>query len=251
MVAHSVLHLSFYHCQHDTVWWDSSVGAQAFMGALLPRLRAANNGPSPIMPFELEVVFCLEVWHHLSHGKNYKEMHWIHAQIPISGPLSWKFVFSFLDLSQVFRDFRAEAFHLFICISGPGCSLRCVYCFLWLFIESNQVVEAALISRTQRLEQTLMDVEPQVRLTALNMIWFSPKKISLPCPSSCACKAVANNFIENSLSGGLGRGGHYSWTLFIRLFQIPCVSMTQLTSSTCRSCKSCFGILMLMECQGA
>jgi hypothetical protein len=24
------------------------------MGALLPRLRAANNGPSPIMPFELE-----------------------------------------------------------------------------------------------------------------------------------------------------------------------------------------------------
>jgi hypothetical protein len=86
MVAHSVLHLSFYHCQHDTVWWDSSVGAQAFMGALLPRLRAANNGPSPIMPFELEVV------------------------------------------------------------------------------------EAALISRTQRLERTLMDVEPQVRLTALNMI---------------------------------------------------------------------------------
>jgi hypothetical protein len=137
MVAQSVLHLSFYHCQHDTVWWDSSVGAQAFMGALLPRLRAANNGPSPIMPFELEVVFCLEVWHHLSHGKNYKEMHWIHAHIPISCPLSWKFVFSFLDLSQVFWKFRAEALHLFICISGPGCSLRCLYCFLWLFIESN------------------------------------------------------------------------------------------------------------------
>ncbi len=137
MVAHSVLHLSFYHCQHDTVWWDSSVGAQAFMAALLPRLRAANNGPSPIMPFELEVVFCLEVWHHLSHAKNYKEMHWIHAHIPISCTLSWKFVFSFLDLSQVFRNFRAEAFHLFICVSGPGCSLRCLYCFSRLFIESN------------------------------------------------------------------------------------------------------------------
>ncbi len=79
MVAHSVLHLSFYHCQHDTVWWDSSVGAHVFMGA--------NNGPSPIMPFELEVVFCLEVWHHFSHGKNYKEMHWIHAHILISCPL--------------------------------------------------------------------------------------------------------------------------------------------------------------------
>jgi magnesium transporter len=65
-----------------------SVGAQAFMAALLPRLRAANNGPSPIMPFELEVVFCLEVWHHLSHAKNYKEMHWIHAHIPISCTLS-------------------------------------------------------------------------------------------------------------------------------------------------------------------
>ncbi|KAH8968541.1 hypothetical protein BDL97_03G133100 [Sphagnum fallax] len=62
-----------------------SVGAQAFMGALLPRLRAANNGPSPIMPFELEVV------------------------------------------------------------------------------------EAALISRTQRLERTLMDVEPQV-LSLLKML---------------------------------------------------------------------------------
>ncbi len=71
-------------------------------------------------------------------------------------------------------------------------------------------MEAALISRTQRLERTLMDVEPQVRLTALNMIGFSPKKISLPCPSSCACKAVAINFIEHSLSEGLGRGGHYS-----------------------------------------
>ncbi|CAK9200791.1 unnamed protein product [Sphagnum troendelagicum] len=34
----------------------NSLGAQGFMNALLPRLRAATNGPGPIMPFELEVV---------------------------------------------------------------------------------------------------------------------------------------------------------------------------------------------------
>jgi hypothetical protein len=44
----------------NVIWFGvipSSLGSQGFMNALLPRLRAATNGPGPIMPFELEVVF--------------------------------------------------------------------------------------------------------------------------------------------------------------------------------------------------
>lgn len=41
--------LIYHHGDH------CSVGAEAFMGALLPRLRTASNGQGPIMPFELEV----------------------------------------------------------------------------------------------------------------------------------------------------------------------------------------------------
>jgi hypothetical protein len=40
----------------STVCPTCSVGAEAFMAALLPRLRTANNGQGPIMPFELEVM---------------------------------------------------------------------------------------------------------------------------------------------------------------------------------------------------
>lgn len=42
-----------------------SVGAEAFMGALLPRLRRESNGQGPIMPFELEVMqhLCLKKLH--------------------------------------------------------------------------------------------------------------------------------------------------------------------------------------------
>ncbi|KAG0577016.1 hypothetical protein KC19_5G125300 [Ceratodon purpureus] len=42
--------------QSVLIFEQKSVGAEAFLEALLPRLRTASNGQGPIMPFELEVV---------------------------------------------------------------------------------------------------------------------------------------------------------------------------------------------------